>query len=116
MARKRIIDARQFTWWHRLRRLGRIGFTLAGGLIPAAITLGLYAGVVFVYRYPMTTFIDYAGPMFLTTAPIFLGAAFWTWAHMEGRYHATLAVRCPRCGYSRNGSTAERCPECGHGA
>jgi len=108
------IDARQQVWWHRLRRLGPWGFVLlVGGLISPLVTCLLFGGVVYAYSYPWSTFVTNGTIMYLVTAPVYVGASLWTWHHMEGRYRATLDVRCPGCGYSRRGTGGARCPECG---
>jgi hypothetical protein len=110
------IDARQHTWWHRLRRLGPWGFTiLGGGLAAPLLTCSLFAGVVWFFRYPPSTFFTNGALIWLVSSPVYLGSCFWTWKHMEKRYHATLATRCPVCGYSREGNAGDGpCPECGN--
>lgn len=112
---RRPIDARQHVWWHRLRRLGRWGFTAAVGVVAAPLaTVALLAGVFATWGSSWAGFPASAGLIWLATAPVFAGASLWTYVHMEGRYRATLSVRCPGCGYSRVGASgAGRCPECG---
>ena len=109
------IDARQHVWWHRLRRLGPSAFVLlGGGLLSPLVTCLLFAGVVLYYGYPWSTFVSTGTVMWLVTSPVYMGAWFWTWRHMEQRYRATLPVRCPGCGYSLRGSATQGCcPECG---
>ncbi len=66
------------------------------------------------FGYPWSTFLVNGTLIWLVSSPVYVGACFWTYKHMEGRYHATLATRCPDCGYSLEGGTGgDRCPECG---
>ena len=109
------IDARQHTWWHRLRRLRWWGFTfLGGGLVAPLITVVLFGGVVWYYHYPLSTFLFNGRLIWIVSAPIYMGAFLWTWSHMEKRYHATLSLRCARCGHTLlHTAFQDRCPECG---
>lgn len=110
----RPIDARQHVWWHRLRRLRPWGFVLLfGGLVAPGVTVLLFGGVIVFYDYPLSTFVRNGTLMWIITAPVYLASCAWTWVHMEGRYGATLTVRCPACGYSLAGTAGTRCPECG---
>lgn len=109
------IDARQYVWWHRLRRWGRWGFALGGGALAAPLlTCVLFAGVILYYDYPASTYFSVATRIWLVSAPIYVAACLWTWSHMEGRYRATLDLRCPQCGYPARGRADDAlCPECG---
>ena len=109
----RPIDARQHTWWHRLRRLGRWGFVgLGGGVAAPGVTCMLFAGVILYYGYPWSTFFRNGALIWFVSAPIYLAACWWTYSHMEERSHATLGVRCANCGHELLPGQA-RCPECG---
>ncbi|MHC5003143.1 MAG: hypothetical protein ACYTJ0_08470 [Planctomycetota bacterium] len=114
MPDSRPIDPRQHVWWHRLRRLGPVGFVaLIGCLASPLLTVALFGGVIYAFRYPWATFVRVGSVMWLLTAPVYAGACAWTWVYMEQRYRATLGVRCPGCGYTLRGVAGPRCPECG---
>ncbi|MCP3904251.1 MAG: hypothetical protein GY715_11520 [Planctomycetes bacterium] len=82
-------------------------------MLAPLVTCLLYGGVVLYHRYGWSSFLVNGALMWIVTTPVYLGAWFWTWKHMEKRYHAALGMRCSRCGYSLRGATGARCPECG---
>ena len=115
MSPPRPIDRRQHVLWHRLRRLGRWPFVgLVGVLAAPLLTVLLFGAVILYFRASSQTFIEGSIAIWIITAPVYAGACAWTFSHMEGRYAATLATRCPGCGYALRGVAGrERCPECG---
>jgi len=107
------IDATQFVWWHRLRRLGAWGFTaLLGAVIAPVMTIVPYVGIVAWYGYPAWFIVEKGLLVLAITVPVYVSISLWTWRHMEARYRETLARRCPACGHEQH-PAAERCPECG---
>lgn len=95
--------------------MGPWGFVVGGGgLLAPLVTCLLFGGVILYFHYPWSAFVRNGTLIWVVTAPIYVGACFWTWKHMEKRYRATLTVSCPWCGYSLRGAAgAGRCPECG---